>query len=212
MQFDEIETYELYLAIKLHFTSDYDFFQYRGKLPAKTVTFEKLLTKSYYKVMVALSKKYDSRDLCSYFVANALVFDGKYTFDLDAEGKRVFSEFVRRRDSRKYIFREDINRICLELKQQSSNNFWDCIEKSKRTQFPMLFNLYAGSIIAPETMCILLEMNNFLSKWDKICDDQFLYPVVSRQIKKLKPFIRIKDFSVFDDIIGEVAFDQLSGE
>jgi hypothetical protein len=76
----------------------------------------------------------------------------------------------------------------------------------------MLFNLYAGSIIAPETMCILLEMNNFLSKWDKICDDQFLYPVVSRQIKKLKPFIRIKDFSVFDDIIGEVAFDQLRGE
>ena len=41
MRMNEFEAYKHYLALKLHFSSDYDYFKYNGKTNATQQSFEK---------------------------------------------------------------------------------------------------------------------------------------------------------------------------
>ena len=190
----------MYLAVKAHFTSDYDFFKYRGKINSSALTFEKFATKSYYALICKLANKYEGKELLSYYISNMLVNNGQYIFEVDSEGKRIYTDYLRRTDSRQYIFKQDISRVCNELEKLHKDNFW-CSIDIVDGQHPLLFRMFVGSYLSPETMCVLNQINNYINYWDDNICDTLVYPQVSIQIKKLSPFINIKDHSPYISII-----------
>lgn len=196
MKISALQAYEMYLAIKAHFSSDYDFFKYKGRIKSSVLTYEKFATKNYYSVICKLANKYESKELLSYFISNMLVNNGQYIFEVDSEGKRIYTDYLRRKDSRQYIFKQDISRVCNELEKLHKDCFWRSIDIVD-AQHPLLFRMFVGSYLSPETMCILYQINDYISYWDKSIDDTLIYPQVSFQIKKLSPFIKIKDYSPY---------------
>ena len=209
MKLDELDTFQLYLAIKMHFTTRYDFFLYKGKVKSKACSYEVLLRKNYRGAIYKLSKVYDAKQLRDYFIANMLVNEGSHIFDVDSEGKRIYNDFIRRKDSRVYTYKQDINRVCIELEKLGKTDFWQCLEVGNN-RHPLLFRMFVGNYISPETMCILSKFNDYLNTWDLTVQDQMLYPVVAMQIRKLSPFIMIKDTTPFSEYIGVATEEILS--
>lgn len=208
MKLDSIDTYQMYRAIHAHFTSDsYDFFENKGRI--RGASFENLLKKSYYHAIEKLAKKFDAKELRDYFVSNMLSNNGKYIFDCDTEGKRIYTDYIRRKESRKYIFTQDVNRVVMELEKTNAQHFWDST-RIESGQHPMLFRMFVGCFLSPETMCILDKINNFIPEWDNGIDDKMFYPEISFKLKKLSPFIMIKDFSPYIDIVESISEENLA--
>lgn len=203
MKLDELDVFQMYLAVKHHFTSEYDFFRYKGRLNSKACSYENLVSKPYYNAIRKLSRTYEAKQLCEYFVSNMLINEGAYLYDVEAEGKRIYHDFIRRKESRTYIFKQDINRVCMELEKKQQSNFWNSVEVHDG-QHPLLFRMFVGSYLAPETMCLLYKINDYLTEWDAKVSDTIFYPVVSRQIRKLSPFIMIKDLDPYVSLVSDV--------
>lgn len=205
MKLDSVSTFEMYTAIKTHFTKpDYDFFVYRGKLRKNICSYKNLLKKNYYGAIEKLAKLYEAAELRDYFVSNMLVMSGKHMFDVDAEGKRVYTDYIRRKNSRSYIFKQDISRVCMELEKQGKHSLWDSIEVVDG-QHPLLFRMFVGGYISPETMCILYQINDYITQWNSKISDTIFYPTVVMQIQKLSAFVKIKDLDVFKEYISEIS-------
>ena len=64
---NEFEAYKEYIALKLHFTSDYDYFKYNGKTNVTLHRFEERKDKYHYK---RLAKKYEDSTIREYFIAS----------------------------------------------------------------------------------------------------------------------------------------------
>ena len=69
----------LYRALKLHFTTDYDFNKYKGKLKYTPSQFEKNKHRYVYE---KLAKKFSDEDLKKFYIANFLQNDAVWVQDL----------------------------------------------------------------------------------------------------------------------------------
>ena len=63
----DFEVYRTYLAIKLHFTSDYDYVKYGGKLNASVQSYQKRKDQFFFK---KLSRVYNKEQVEHFFVSN----------------------------------------------------------------------------------------------------------------------------------------------
>ena len=65
------DVFKIYLAIKNHFTTDYDYIKYGGKVTAKLDSFTKRPDRYFFH---KLSKRFNKDDVLDYFVANFLKY------------------------------------------------------------------------------------------------------------------------------------------
>ena len=68
------ESYQMYLGLKLHFTSDYDYQKYGGKTSASKSSFLKRRDRSFF---ARVARKYGDKTL-EYFIANFIKFPKGY--------------------------------------------------------------------------------------------------------------------------------------
>ena len=85
--------YALWNAIKLHFSSNYDYFKYNGKSNVTKTTFSTRKDKySFYK----LSRRYSLDELKQYYIANLLVKDSQWIGDIiGQEGEENYKKIGR---------------------------------------------------------------------------------------------------------------------
>ena len=103
------EVYKMYLALKLHFTSDtYDYFQYGGSAKASQRSFDQRKDKFFF---VKLSRKFKDFELRDFFVANFLAEDKVYPATLVREGAKNYAEYIKRKESLSYRFKEDVGTL-----------------------------------------------------------------------------------------------------
>ena len=116
MRLDEIGAYQLYLAIKLHFTNDsYDFFENHGRV--KNTRFDNLLSKSYYPVIRKMSSTMTATEIRDYCIANMLVAGGSHIFDIDSTGKRIYLAYLKRKSARKRVFENDLTMLVEDMQK-----------------------------------------------------------------------------------------------
>ena len=68
------DVFKVYLAVKLHFTSNYNYFDYDGKVNCKLETFTKRNDRYFFH---KLSKKYGKDEILDFFVSNFCENDKK---------------------------------------------------------------------------------------------------------------------------------------
>ena len=66
---NEFECYNLYTALKLHFTTDYDYFKYGGKCNVTPASFNKRRERFFFK---KLAREYPDPELRDFLVSNFL--------------------------------------------------------------------------------------------------------------------------------------------
>jgi len=169
------EAYIEYLALKRHFSSNYDYFKYNGKVNAKPESLLKNRDKfQFYK----LSNMDDFKDV---ILANIVNDTSVYIRDIASEsGKRVYFEWRKRNDSLPYTFKSDI----LKLQDPFKSNL-----KVLNGQHPHLLKMYLRSEISIETLMILLDICGIKNNWSEKITDSVVFPAINTLVENYTPFL-----------------------
>lgn len=182
----------LYRALKLHFTTDYDFKKYKGKVSYSKAQFEKNKHKFVYE---KLAKKYSDDDLFNFFVANFLENDSIWVQDLlSQESYDNFVEFNKKQQSLSYVFENDLINIFTD------NNQKRIFKTNSTDDFPLLLTKLLREEVSPETVIIMNEFLNFIPKWEKEIKDDFVWPRIKNKLFKYKVFVHY-DKSKFKKVL-----------
>lgn len=187
---DAYNLYIYYLAVKKHFTSEYDFFKYQGKVKASPIAFENRKDKYFF---YKLSKRPEAKD---YILANVIVnpdvWIGDLSGDNTAKAEAVYLEWQKVQQSGMYVFKQDINKL---------DGDFDSNLLSKDGQHPRLLRAYLSKQIRPETLIMINEVTNVFTYWDKKLVDKVIWPSIKKQCVKYRPFLSFDSARVKHTIV-----------
>jgi hypothetical protein len=192
--------FAMYNSLKLHFTSkSYDYFKYHGKTNVSSVTFLKNKSKyQFYK----LARKYNLDELRDFYVANFLEGDKWVGEIANADGEEVYKKWQKRIQSLTYTFENDIMYLL------SNGGSPDEMLEVKPNSYPVLMHLVQLKQVSLETLCILNDIMNFFSMWDKKIDDDIVWPDFKMKCEKYTPFLnydKVKFKAILKEKIKEYA-------
>ena len=177
------DLYCTYQAIKLHFTSEsYNFFHYDGKTRVSVDAFQKRRDKFLFH---RLARKYRDDEMVPFLVANFVHSDDNWTKSLlEDEAEETYRDWKRTTDSMSKIYVEDLQKVATK---ETFNDLF----KVEDGQFPKLLVAFLQKDVTIETMVILNNIFDFIRIWDKKISDDFIYPKVSRKIRKYGAFLNV---------------------
>jgi hypothetical protein len=188
---DAYQMYVYYLAIKRHFTSNYDFHKYNGKINASVTSFETRKDKFFF---YKLSKKTDAKN---FILANLVENPNIWIGDMIGEkGDAVFMEWKKRQQSISYVFKSELSNL---------DEDFDSNLIVKDGQHPKLLRLHINRTVSKETLIIVDDLTNVFSYWSKKILDNIIFPDILNTCNKYKPFLeydRNKMKSILVDIFA----------
>lgn len=173
---DAFDLYVYYLALKRHFTSNYDFFKYNGKVKANAMSFENRKDKFFF---YRLTKYPNPKD---HILANVVENPDVWIGDLlEDKAKDVYDKWLKIRESLSYTFRTDLGKLD-----------YDDPNKDIMTsgEHPKLLKLYMQGQFHIESLIILDGLMKIFSYWDKNIQDTILWPDINRKCRNYKPFLQ----------------------
>ncbi len=180
------ETYQHYLSLKNHFTNPkYDFFRYGARTRATVTSFNKRKDKYWFE---KTSRKYNDREVVDFLVSNFVSADNPQSLwigEIINSGERTYADWMRRKQSLTYLFKEQSNEL---LSERKLAELFNCSKGH-----PVILKRYLGGKISLETLVIFNKIFDFVSIMDKKLDDP-VWETVSLKIKKYNPFINIDVF------------------
>ena len=181
------KAYTRYLALKLHFTTDYDYFRYGGKTRAMTnESFEKRKDTFFFR---KIERRYNDQELTDFFVSN-FVDNNKTKWigelsNIDAE--KTYANWKKRIQSFSYMFEQELLIAKDKLHTANPSELWESVSGAH----PEILKLYLGKKISIETLIGSNIVLNYLPKWDREIKDTIIWPDVSKSIRKYSPFINM---------------------
>ena len=170
----------LYRALKLHFTTDYDFNKYKGKVKYTPAQFDKNTHKYVYE---KLAKKFSDEDLKKFFIANFLQNENVWVQELlSQEAYENFVKFNTKCQSLSYVFEGELISIFGEENHK-------LLFKSNSGDLPLLLTKLLRNEVSPETILIMNEFLHFLPKWETNIKDEFIWPKVKLKLFKYRSFL-----------------------
>jgi hypothetical protein len=182
---DEFSVYKMYIALKLHFTTDnYDVIAQKGKVRASRQAFAK--RKDLYSIK-KVSKTYSDEEVANFLIANFTSGD-RWGGLFDSEASERYQEWKKRTESLTYIFTNDLETLMLELEKE--NMSIEDAFKITKSQHPYIIKAFLRKTITLETLVILEKIFPFTGYFDSNIGDDVMWPDISRLIRKYKPFLR----------------------
>lgn len=178
------DVYKMYLAFKLHFTTDnYDAIAMKGRVRASQNAFARRRDLTSIR---KISEKLSEKEVADFLVANFVSGD-KWGGLFDAEAREVYTEWMRRNQRLTYQFEQDVDALFIEA-VESQTDFKD-IFRSRDGNHPLVIKSYIRKTISIETVVILDRFVKYMDKLNESISEKFLFPEVYRITKKYKPFL-----------------------
>lgn len=168
-----ILVYQEYRALKLHFTTDYDYFKYGGKLRVKNDPrgrkdwgfFERLSKDKEYPTLI---------------LSNILKNPKLWVGDLfNTECVETHNLWKRRNQGLTYQFKTDINKLPDDI-----NEFL-----LSKNGHPELLRKYIAGEITLETLCILNNKIGFVNYWNSVMEGDPVWGATEGLMLKYTPFV-----------------------
>ena len=179
------EVYKIYLAIKLHFTSknqSYDFHKHNGRTTARLETFTKRRDRYFFH---KLSKSYNDSSIVNYFLSNFVSNTNLWVGDIIGKtGDDHYKEWSKKLEALHYYYEQDIDYI-LERKIE-----FDDIFTSKNGHHPPILKMFLARRINFETLIILDDILSFSKRLNKNISEKVLWPKVYDRMIRYKPFLK----------------------
>jgi len=171
------DAYELYLGIKLHFNSDYDYIKYNGKVNTNFDAFLKRKDKFHF---AKLGRVYD-KELKDFFVSN-FIYEDSWIGDLmDGTADTNFKNYKKYIQSLSYSFEKDQE----FLKTQCGGI--DDLFHADSTSHPTIVKCILSRSIHPITYALTERKLSFSDTLS--IDEEYVWPEVKLRMKKLVPFV-----------------------
>ena len=179
------EVYKIYLAIKLHFTSknqSYDFHKHNGRTTARLETFTKRRDRYFFH---KLSKSYNDNSIVDYFLSNFVSNINLWVGDIIGKsGDDHYKEWSKKLEALFYYYEQDLEYM---LEQ---NIEFDDIFTSKNGQHPPILKMFLSKRINFETFIILDDILSFSKQLNKNISEKVLWPKLYDRMIRYKPFLR----------------------
>ena len=177
---DAFNAFKIYMGLKAHFNSDYDFTMYGGKTRASKYSYLKRKDIHFFG---KVASKYGD-DTQDFFVSNFLKNEKGYIGEFN---DRNFTDWKKRHQSLKYMFEQDMN---LLLNQVTDFNKLFVVENG---QHPILFRNYLSQRINIETMIILNKLVNYQKDWDKQISENIIWPNHKNKLNNYDSLLTINE-------------------
>ena len=179
------EVYKIYLAIKLHFTSknqSYDFHKHNGRTTARLETFTKRRDRYFFH---KLSKSYNNSTIVDYFLSNFVSNTNLWVGDIIGKtGDDQYKQWSKKIEALHYYYEQDIDYI-LERKIE-----FDDIFNSKDGQHPPIVKMFLAKKINFETVLILDDILSFSKQLNKSISEKVLWPKLYDRMIRYRPFLK----------------------
>ena len=187
----------LYKALKLHFTTKYDFIKYRGKVNYDVDQFHKNNSKYFYE---KLAKKYNKKEAFNFLLANFIENENIWIKDLvsNIESYESYIRFEKRQQSLSYIVESELKNIF------DNDNLFSVTDGN----FPLLLKLYLRKEVSIETIIIMNDFMDFISIWDKKIKDDFVWPTTRDKILKYSRLLNY-DQDKFKTLLKKIVKENL---
>ena len=183
------EVYKIYLAVKLHFTSknqSYDFHKHNGRTTARLGTFTKRRDRYFFH---KLSKLYNDRDIADYFVSNFVTNTNLWVGDIIGRlGDENFKLWQKKIEALSYYYEQDIDYIIEQMNTKDIT--FDNIFISKDGQHPYILKYFLSKRINFETFIILDDILNFSRQLNKSITEKVFWPKLYERMIRYKPFLK----------------------
>ena len=182
------EIYKVYLAVKLHFTSknqSYDFHKHGGRTTARLETFTKRRDRYFFH---KLSQSYDDTNAVDYFVSNFVTNTNLWVGDIIGNsGDENYREWSKRIEALHYYYEQDINYL---LERMSANDMsFDDIFTVQNGQHPPILKMVLSKRISIETFVILEDLLSFSKRLNEDISETVLWPKLYDRIVRYRPFL-----------------------
>lgn len=191
---DGFKAYKYFMAVKLHFTTEkYDVFEKNGRVTGSRETFDKRNDRGIFE---KLSRKFSNdQEYIQFLVANFAYGNQNVVYSIESDD--YYNLWVKRKESMSRVFQLDLD-VITRYAEDYNISLEDlyCIENGN----PPLLNMYLGGHITLETMVILQDFDDYLSKWEPLImlwHDHFLV------IRKVKRFVK------YDKSKAEVVYNKM---
>jgi hypothetical protein len=170
------DAYQYSMAIKMHFTGNYDAVKYRFKT--------RVSQKSYWGrpdkyQLTKIGQRFKTQDdIVTYFVAHNLA-GNKWVGDMIRDEK-TYTDHIKRIESLSYNFKNELTEI-------SDTSFDDLMEISET--YPIIIDKYLDGTVSLETVCILNLLTGFIDKANSSITETILWPDLYNKVVKYQQFI-----------------------
>ncbi len=202
-KYKNLEKYfKIYHSIRLHFTTNYDFFKYRGK----TGKFGDVLKKKGKNFIFRLEKKYGD-EFANFLVCMFISYSkDNYRLDqfIDVGNEKIYEQWKSRLGSLPYHFEQDLN--FLKDLDIPFNDMFKCsvIRNGVKTKsHPTILKQYIKGNISLETLIAIDIVLDYFQHWDLVMKDDYMWKELHFKIKKYKPFLTISK-EKYKEIIKKV--------
>ena len=170
------EAYQMYLGLKLHFNSDYDYTRYGGKTSATKASFLKRKDRYFF---ARVARKY-GESTKDYFISNFVYSPKGWLGDFNETN---YNNWIKNRQSLTYNFINDMSLVFSQI--NDFNEIFSC-QKGKH---PVLLKNFLAKRISLETMVILQGLLNYVKQFDEDLKDDLVWPDNRRMIVKYAAFL-----------------------
>jgi hypothetical protein len=181
MKMEAIDAYKVYLGIKNHFNTEYDYFKYNKKVNVSYDSFLKRRDKIFFAKLGNRKDKYLEEFLVANLMYNTKIWVGEL---LSEECEQRYKEWNKRQQSLSYAFKEEI-----EFMEGWGKNEFNDFFKIENGEHPKVIKKYLRKEISLETLVILDSILTFMKKYDTVISDP-IYKEVSNLCKKYLPFLK----------------------
>ena len=202
MMYGGFDVFKTYLAVKNHFTTDYDYQRYGGRVTAKLESFTKRPDRYFFH---KLSKRYNEREILDYFVSNFAVDGNKWVGNLlNNEGTENYTRYRKYKEAFGYHFRNDCVAIVHDFSRRGIS--FDDGFGVFNGQHPRVLRLLIQKKIHIQTAIVLDAILSFSKVWNKEINEKVVWPKIAHTLTKLKPFVNF-NFTEAKLIVKEIFVD-----
>lgn len=187
------EAYKLYLALQRHFSTNYDFFKYNGKVNVSTEAYSKRNDMFSFE---KLSKIVLPEDLTDFFVAHFLENPKCWIRNMSKPKMEQYQAKIKNFSPK---FREDLEYLV-------NFSLPDLIKVEN--DIPKIHKLALEDKISIETVIAMDKFYPFIDKHQKECNVPLLWPDYIQKLIKYRPFFSITLTEFHKDIMKDVLLNK----
>lgn len=147
------QTYQIYQALKLHFTSDYDAVKYNFKTAVRQDTFERRKDRYFFE---KISRRLNREQLIQYFTSNLIHNTNMWIGEFNDDR---WNEYIARQEKLTYMVTED-----MKIMADKGYSFDElCSISNDKTSNPLIEALRSDEIHL-ETVTVIDILVNFLNR------------------------------------------------
>lgn len=183
---EPFDFYKLYLAVRLHFTSDkYDIVASRGRVNANEYKFESSKDKFRF---VRLARNKTKEDAVNFLVANCSNGDN-YCGVFSQDSTDVYSIWKGKIAQLEYLFDTEVTMLYYEALRNGVHDIFDCTDGH-----PYILKRFLGGKLSIENLVIINKICPFVDKVNQQISDDIIWGDIKRRILKYSTFLKIREY------------------